>query len=532
MSVGLSRQNMILATAGTALALLLAALDQTIVGTAIPRIVAELNGLDRLAWVTTAYLVTSTTMTPIAGKLGDLFGRKPFLLVGMIGFVAMSALCGLAQDMNQLIVARGVQGLFGGVLFATVFTVIGDLFPPGQRGRVQGLFGGVFGLSSIVGPTAGGWITDHWGWRWVFEVNIPVGILAVGVVLIGLPFVRSKASWRDIDFWGAITLAGGVVPLLVALSITRDHAWTSPEVLGLFAVSAVMLLAFLGVESRVGQPIVPLELFKNSTFSVSMLVGFLTAFGMFGSILFTPLVFQGVLGISATNSGALITPMMFGLLGASTLTGLVMRRIKYYRFLGTIGVAVMIFGMWLLSQITPASTQWNVVADLIVVGLGIGVTFPLYLTAVQVALPRKFMGVASSQIQFWRNLGGTVGSSILGAVLANRLPDYLKTRVADLHLPPQVLSHLPTGNANAILQPGLLSQLPPAFANAIRYALSDTLHDIYVFAGLILIAALVSTLFMKEAPLNAATVQPGFGEAAPLDEEEPQGQPDRTEVPA
>src|SRR4029077_16285036 len=353
------------------------ALDQTIVGTAIPRIVADLNGLDRLAWVTTAHLVTSTTMTPIAGKLGDLFGRKPFLLAGMIGFVVASAFCGLAQDMTQLIVFRGIQGVFGGVLFATVFTVIGDLFPPEQRGRAQGLFGAVFGLSSIVGPTAGGFITDHWSWRWGFEVNIPVGIIAVAVVLAGLPYVRSKASWRDIDFFGAVTLAGGVVPLLIALTITRDHAWTSPEVLGLFALSVVMLVAFVFVESRVKQPIVPLHLFKNVTFSVSMLVGFLTAFGMFGSILFTPLVFQGVLGISATNSGALITPMMFGLLAASTATGFVMRRIKYYRYLGTLGVAVIIFGMSLLSQITPTVPEWHVVADLIVVGLGIGVTFPL-----------------------------------------------------------------------------------------------------------------------------------------------------------
>jgi EmrB/QacA subfamily drug resistance transporter len=513
---GLSRNRVILATAGTMLALLLAALDQTIVGTAIPRIVADLNGLDRLAWVTTAYLVTSTTMTPIAGKLGDLFGRKPFLLAGMIGFVAASALCGLSQDMTQLIVFRGIQGIFGGVLFATVFTVIGDLFPPENRGRVQGMFGGVFGLSAIIGPTAGGFITDHWGWRWVFEVNIPVGIVAVGVVLAGLPYVRSKASWRDIDFWGAFTLAAGVVPMLIALSITRDHAWTSPEVMGLLALAAVMLAAFVFVESRVEHPIVPLELFKNPTFTVSMIVGFLTAFGMFGSILFTPLVFQGVLGISATNSGALITPMMFGLLAASTLTGLVMRRIKYYRFLGTLGVAVMIVGMYLLSQITPSTPQWHVVADLIVVGLGIGTTFPLYLTAVQVALPRKHMGVASSQIQFWRNLGGTVGSSILGAVLANRLPDYLKVRITDLHLPAQI--HLPSGGANAILQPGALAQLPAPVAAAIRLALADTLHDIYFFAGLILIVALVSTVFLKEVPLSSTASTTGLGEPVPDDE--------------
>ena len=527
---GLSRSKVILATAGTMLALLLAALDQTIVGTAIPRIVADLNGLDRLAWVTTAYLVTSTTMTPIAGKLGDLFGRKPFLLAGMIGFVIMSALCGLAQDMTQLIVARGLQGVFGGVLFATVFTIIGDLFPPAQRGRLAGLFGAVFGLSSIVGPTAGGWITDHWGWRWVFEVNIPVGVIAVLVVLAGLPYVRSKASWRDIDFVGALTLAGGVVPLLIALTITRDHAWTSPEVLGLLGLSVVMLVAFVITESRVAQPIVPLQLFRNTTFSVSMLVGFLTAFGMFGSILFTPLVFQGVLGVSATNSGALITPMMFGLLGASTVTGFVMRRIKYYRFLGTLGVLVMMLGMYLLAQVEPGVPEWRVVASLIVVGLGIGVTFPLYLTAVQTALPRQYMGVASSQIQFWRNLGGTVGSAILGTVLANRLPDYLKTQVAALHLPPQVINSLPKGgSANSILDPALLAKLPPEFVLAIRTALANTLHDIYFFAGLILIAALISTVFMKEVPLTNAPQVGGFGGAAPVEEAERE---ERTEVPA
>jgi MFS family permease len=255
-----------------------------------------------------------------------------------------------------------------------------------------------------------------------------------------------------------------------------------------------------------------------------MLVGFLTAFGMFGSILFTPLVFQGVLGISATNSGALITPMMFGLIGASTLTGFLMRRIRYYRFLGTIGVAVMICGMWLLSQVAPGTPEWRVVVDLIVVGLGIGTTFPLYLTAVQTALPRKYLGVASSQIQFWRNLGGTVGSAILGAVLANRLPDYLKTRVADLHLPAQVVNSLPKGgSANSILDPTLLAKLPVAFVHAIRLALADSLHDIYLFAGAILVLALVSTVFMKEVPLTGDRAESGFDEEPAVEaEEEPE----------
>src|SRR5439155_74429 len=244
--------------------------------------------------------------------------------------------------------------------------------------------------------------------------NIPVGIIAVLVVLAGLPYVRSKASWRDIDFVGAFTLAGGVVPLLIALTITRDHSWTSPEVLGLLALSAVMLVAFVATESRVKQPGVP---------------------------------------------------------------------------------------------------EWHVVAALIVVGLGIGVTFPLYLTAVQTALPRQYMGVASSQIQFWRNLGGTVGSAILGTVLANRLPEYLKTQVAALHLPPQVVNSLPKGgSANSILDPALLAKLPPQFIEAIRTALANTLHDIYFFAGLILIAALISTVFMKEVPLTNAPQVGGFGE--------------------
>jgi hypothetical protein len=313
------------------------------------------------------------------------------------------------------------------------------------------------------------------------------------------------------------------VPLLIALTITRDHAWTSPEVLGLLALAAAMLVAFVFVERRVEQPIVPLHLFKNPVFSISMLVGFLTAFGMFGSILFTPLVFQGVLGISATNSGALITPMMFGLIGASTLTGFLMRRIKYYRFLGTIGVAVMILGMWLLSQVVPGTPEWRVVVNLVVVGLGIGTTFPLYLTAVQTALPRQYLGVASSQIQFWRNLGGTVGSAILGAVLANRLPDYLKGRVTDLHLPPQAVASLPKGgSANSILDPALLAKLPASFVHAIRLALSDSLHDIYLFAGAILVFALISTVFMKEVPLTGDRAQNGFDEEpAMVEDDEP-----------
>src|SRR6267378_4090165 len=299
----------VLATIGVMLALLLAALDQTIVGTALPRIVAELNGLDRYSWLITGYLVASTVVVPIAGKLGDLFGRKPFLIAGMIGFVAASALCGVAQDMTQLIIFRIVQGLFGGMLFASAFTVLGDIYTPAKRERIQGLFGAVFGLSSIIGPVVGGFLTDNLGWRWVFYVNLPVGLLGVLVVLAFLPFVRTKASWRDIDFVGSGALAAGLIPVLVALSVAKDQGWTSFPVLSLLA------------------------------FGVAMLIGFFAALGMFGMIIFVPLELQGVLGVSVTNSGLLLTPMMLGLIVSSVLTGQLIPRIKHYHYLGTIGIA-------------------------------------------------------------------------------------------------------------------------------------------------------------------------------------------------
>ena len=528
---GLTRWGTIGVVAGTMLALLLAALDQTIVGTAMPRIVAELNGLNYYSWVITAYLVASTIMVPIAGKLGDLFGRKPFLLAGMIGFVAASALCGQSHGMLELVTFRTIQGIFGGMLFATVFAVIGDLFPPSQRARLAGLFGAVFGLSSIVGPTAGGYITDSWGWRWVFYVNLPVGLIAVLLVLVTMPYVRSSASIRDIDFPGAAALVAGLVPLMVALSITRDHGWTSPEVLSLLAVAAVMLAVFFLIEMRSDHPIVPFSLFKNSTFSVSMIVGFLTGFGMFGTIVFVPLIYQGVLGVSATNSGQLLTPMMLGLIVASTLVGQAMVRIRYYRFLGTAGIVVMLVGMWLLSQVTVTTSRLEVVRDIVLVGAGLGTTFPLYLTAVQTALPRNFLGVASSQIQFWRQIGGTIGTAVLGSVLAQRLPVHIQEQVASLHLPSQVASRFVSGggsNPQTLFDPaqiaarraqasGFGQQGAAIFdqvLHAIRAGLAATLHEVFLYGAAILILALIASVFLNDVPLRGR--QPAREEGAPV----------------
>ena len=527
MPAELTRRVKILSTAGVMLALLLAALDQTIVGTALPRIVGELNGLDRYSWLITGYLVSSTVMVPIAGKLGDLFGRKPFLIAGMVGFVAASALCGLSQDMNQLIVFRIIQGLFGGMLFASAFTVLADIFPPAQRARMQGFFGGIFGLASIVGPVVGGYLTDHLGWRWVFYVNLPVGILGVLVVLSFLPFVRTTASWRDIDFWGAGALAAGLIPLLVSLSLASQQGWTSFEVLGLMAFGIAMLIAFFIIEQRVKEPIVPFRLFKNRVFAVSIVVVFFSALGMFGMIIFVPLELQGVLGVSVTNSGLLLTPMMAGLIVASIISGQLMVRIKRYHYLGTLGLVLMMVGIYLMAQTTIATTQSTITLAIIVVGLGVGLTFPLYINAVQSGLSHRYLGVGTSQIQFWRNVGGTVSSAVLGTILAQRLPGAISEQVGKVKLPPgfKVPAGASASNANALLNPAAIAaakaKLPPQMVpvfdhviHAIRTALGLTLHDLFLIAIVLIALALVASLLLPDVPLRTRRLQPAASDVS------------------
>jgi EmrB/QacA subfamily drug resistance transporter len=511
----LSTRQKTLATLGVMLTLLLVALDQTVVGTAMPRIIAELNGLSVYAWVTTAYLVASTVVVPVAGKLGDMFGRKPFILVGMIGFMAGSWLCGFSQNMTELILFRSLQGAFGGMLFANTFTVLADIFDAQQRVRMQGIFGAVFGLSSVIGPTFGGYITDNWGWRWVFYVNIPVGVLAVAVTLAALPYVRSKVSWREIDFVGAAMLAAGVIPLLIGLSITHDHSWTSPEVLALLAGAAAMLAGFFVVETRWARnPVVPFELFKTNQFAISVTVAFFTAVGMFGAIIFIPLLYQGVLGVSATNSGNLLIPMMGGLVVFSTLSGQLLSRIRYYRVLGTVGIGAMIVAMWLLTGVTAGTSQWTVSAYSVILGAGLGLTFPLTLAVVQVALPQRVVGVATSQVQFWRNLGGTVGTAVLGSILSRQLTPDIQARITALHLPRQF--SLPSTSASspqAALDPKNLAQtrasLPTQFqplfdqvVHAMRLGLADAIHDVFLIGAAILVVALVATLFLREVPIK------------------------------
>ena len=460
MTQGTSRWSVVLATLGVAMALLLAALDQTVVGVAMPRIVSELHGLQYYAWVTTAYLITSTALVPVAGKLGDMFGRKPFLLAGMVGFIAASALCGTSWNMASLVFLRALQGVFGGVLFASTFAVLADVFPPEQRARMSGVFGAVFGLSSVIGPTLGGYLTDGPGWRWVFYVNVPLGVLAVVLVATQLPFVRSSARLRDIDWLGTSLLFAGLTPLLIALSLTRDHAWLSMQVSGLLVIALVALVAFFFVERRVEHPVVPFHLFRLNVFAVPAAISFFSGIGMFGAVVFVPLLYQGVLGVSATNAGQLLTPMMLAVVVTSTATGALIARFSGYRWLGTASLAVMVLGLVLLARVAVGSSALEVTRDIVIIGAGLGVTFPLTFVVIQAGLPHRLIGVGTSQLTFWRSLGGTMGTAILGSILVNRLP------------------------------------VPPT-----RIGLASTLHDMFLAAAALAFVAVIVSVFLRHVPL-------------------------------
>lgn len=415
--IELDRTRLVVVTFGLLLSMVLSALDSSIVATAMPRIIADLSGLEYYAWVTTAYLVTSTTIIPISGKLGDMFGRKNFLQVGTIGFLAASALCGIAPSMPLLVVARAVQGVFGGFLTSSAFATTADLFLPATRAKIQGVFASMFAIAAIAGPILGGILTDTLGWRWVFYVNIPFGIVAFTIVALTMPRIRTHGTLRQVDVRGAVLLTAGIVPLLSALSETRAGG-SAAIVAVLFALAAVMLAAFVWVELRVEHPIMPLRIFKIPTVAVAILVSFLSAFGMFGANIFIPLIYQGLLGMSATESGFYLTPRMIAMVPASLISGQIVSRVTHYRFVSAFGLGMLTIGMFSLSRVTPATDPRDVMRDLVFIGIGFGSNQPIYQNAVMSAVPFDLVGVAASQVQFWRQLGQTMGVAVLGAILA------------------------------------------------------------------------------------------------------------------
>ena len=503
----------VLAVAGLMLALFLVALDQTIVGTALPQIIADLEGFERYAWVTTAYLLASTAMIPVIGKLGDIYGRKWFILGGILVFLVGSALCGAAWGMTELIVFRGIQGLGAGMIFANIFTSVADIFPdPARRAKYQGLFFGVFALSSVVGPTLGGWITDNLDWRWVFYVNLPLGLFS----LLALPFVLPQSRRRRdarIDYAGAATVTASVVALLLALSwVGEGYDWDATRVVWGFVVSAVLLAVFVPLELRVPEPILPLSLFKGRVFATGSILMFLVGIGMFGIILYTPLFVQGVLGQTATNSGTVLTPLVFSMTAVGLIGGQIIARVKRVKPFLLFGTVAMTFGAYLLTTLDVGSSTTTVAVFLAVTGLGLGLIMPTVTLAVQSTVPVEVLGVATSSTQFVRSLGSTVGTAVVGSLVTRGYAEDLAAN-APSQAPERLVSAL--DNPQALVSDearDALSRAASAFpggegvvdgvVNVAREALSGSIHDGFVF----ILAATGISIFAALAMRNVRLV--------------------------
>jgi len=482
------------------LVFLLASLDQTIVSTALPTIVGELGGLQHLSWVVTAYLLASTVSGPLYGKFGDLYGRKVVLQTAIVIFLVGSALCGLSQNMAELISFRALQGLGAGGLIVTAIAVIGDVIPPRDRGRYQGIFGGVFGVSTIIGPLLGGFFVDNLSWRWIFYVNLPIG--AVAFVVIGAVFhVRPAPKQHKVDYLGAALLAGGLSAIVLFTSLGgTTWAWDSPEIIALIAIGVVAIGAFVLVESRVPEPILPLSLFRNRTFAVTSAVGFVVGLALFGAVTYLPLYLQIVKGVSPTRSGLQLTPLMLGLLVTSVLSGQLISRWGRYRIFPIIGTAVIAVGMLLLSRLGIGTSLWMAALDMVILGLGLGMVMQVLVLAVQNAVDYTNLGVATSGSTMFRSIGGSIGVSLFGAIFSNRLHTELAQRLA-----PSV--HLPSTTS-----PAAVRALPPPVRDSYVHAVTTALSPIFFVAAVICVVAFVLALLLPDVPLRQTSAAEGIGE--------------------
>nr|WP_268876424.1 MDR family MFS transporter [Gottfriedia solisilvae] len=502
---------------GLIIAMFFSALDGTIVGTAMPKIVGDLGGLSMMTWLTTAYLLTSTTVVPIAGKLADLLGRRGVYITGLVIFMAASALCGIANNMTELIIYRGIQGIGGGVMMPMAMIVIGDMFTGKERAKFQGVFGGIYGLASVIGPQIGGWIVDSLNWKWVFYINLPVGIIATIFIALGLKG-RKNTGPISFDIAGMITMIIGVVSLLLALSLGGvDYAWDSWQIIGLFALAVIGIISFIIVENRAEEPILPMYLFKNRTFVTLNLIGFFMTIAMFGAIMFVPFFMQGIVGVSATESGTIMTPMMVTMIIASIIGGQLVFKVGIKPQIMT-GMFVIALGLYLLTTLDMDSSKTIATIFMGVMGLGIGLVMPTITLALQEVFDKKELGIVTSSSQFFRSIGGTFGATVLGAVMnsksgtllndelvpyLNKLPEQaapLVNKFKDMidSNPQSVFTMLFNEDAKKLIPNDLLQGMLPV----IKTSLMESLHNVF-FVGLgFIIVGAICTLFIKQIKLT------------------------------
>jgi EmrB/QacA subfamily drug resistance transporter len=517
------------------LALFLFALDQTVVGTALPRIVTDLRGDNLYTWVVTVYLLTATISGPIYGKLSDLFGRRPIFIWAVSLFLVSSVMSGLSQQMWQLILFRGLQGLGGGAVFPVALAVVADLYTPAERGKYLGLFGAVFGLSSIVGPGLGGFITDQFSWHWIFFINVPLGIVSLVVMWRLLPSIRRPGATRNIDYLGAVAFALAIAPFLVGLTNKQSGDWTDPAVGGLILLGLAFGAVFVLIESRVPEPIVPLGLFRIRAFTISVSGMFLAAFGFFGAVIFLPRWFQSVAGASATESGYNLLPLLLALIFSAIASGQIVARTGRYKMLMLGSFVLLAAGMWMLTNLHADTDRRTLWLWMVVAGLGIGPSFAVFTLIVQNSVDMGCVGVATASLTFFQQIGGTIGLTIAGTVFAGRMVTEVPLQLANAGVPGQVVSQFSGGGGLDLTGTGdlgtlILASVPaparssiaplvPQIVDGIHQAFSISLGSTFWVGIVGALIGLVCLVFLKEAPMRA-TFEMGE-EAGP----EPDGRP-------